>query len=104
MGVSKLRARTKPYEAKRLLASSYDLFLADDRVITLLPPILGKAFYEKKRHPIPVNLVHSNLQKEIDTARNSTYMHLNRGSCQYVFNFYYSKPSIIITNTNSTIP
>jgi ribosome biogenesis protein UTP30 len=47
--VSKLKARYKPFEAKRQLCASYDLFLADERVLPLLPPILGKTFFMKKK-------------------------------------------------------
>ena len=36
--------------------SEYDVFLADDRVITMLPNLLGKIFYRSIKRPIPVNL------------------------------------------------
>jgi len=49
MGVSKLRQKYKPYEAKRQLCFSYDFFLADERVLPLLPPLLGKVFFDKKK-------------------------------------------------------
>jgi hypothetical protein len=44
-----LKLEHKPYEAKRTLANRFDIFLADARIIRLLPPYLGKAFYGKKR-------------------------------------------------------
>lgn len=50
IGISKLRKKYKEYEAKRLLCNSYDLFLADDRVLPLLPKLLGKTFFAKKRY------------------------------------------------------
>ena len=50
IGVSKLRDNYKPYEAKRKLCASYDMFLADDRVVPLLPRLLGKKFYETKKY------------------------------------------------------
>lgn len=34
----------------------HDVFLADDRVITMLPKILGKIFYQSPKKPIPVSL------------------------------------------------
>ena len=46
IGVSKLRAKYKPYEAKRQLCASYDLFLGDERVVELLPKMLGKTFFK----------------------------------------------------------
>ena len=84
IGVSKLKARFKPYEAKRQLCASYTLFLADERVLPVLPPILGKTFFDKKKQPIPVDLRKKNLSAEIDRVLASTYLHLNKGVCTYV--------------------
>jgi len=57
VGVSKLKAKWTQYEAQRKLYAEHDIFLADDRVITQLPRILGKTFYHKAtKRPIPVNL------------------------------------------------
>ena len=36
-------------EDKRSLAKAYDLYLADERIIGMLPGALGKNFYEKKK-------------------------------------------------------
>ena len=41
IGVSKLRAKYESHEAKRALCAAYDLFLADERVVPLLPKLLG---------------------------------------------------------------
>ncbi|GHP05250.1 hypothetical protein PPROV_000400200 [Pycnococcus provasolii] len=57
LGISKLRAKYKPYEAKRQLLNEYDVFLADDRILPLLPKLLGKHFFKRKKQPMPVNLV-----------------------------------------------
>lgn len=43
VGVSKLRTKYEAPEAKRQLCSSYDIFLADERVIPSLPKLLGKS-------------------------------------------------------------
>lgn len=49
IGVKQLRADYgKSYEAQRQLKASHDIILADDRIITLLPKILGKTFYGTK--------------------------------------------------------
>ncbi|RKP25341.1 ribosomal protein L1/ribosomal biogenesis protein, partial [Syncephalis pseudoplumigaleata] len=81
IGLSKLRSKYKQYEAKRLLCSSYDLFLADAAIIPLLPRVLGKKFFEKKKLPIPVNMDKTNLKAEIMRACHSTYMSLSAGTC-----------------------
>ena len=46
----------KQYEAKRQLCNKFDLFLADSRIIRLLPQFLGKSFYKRKRIPLQIDL------------------------------------------------
>ncbi|KAF9086098.1 hypothetical protein BGX23_009145 [Mortierella sp. AD031] len=84
IGVSKLRAKYKPYEAKRQLCASYGMFLADARVVTVLPKLLGKTFFLKKKQPIPVDMTKGDLKKEIAKAIGSTYMHTTSGTCTAV--------------------
>ncbi|CAL1533530.1 unnamed protein product [Lymnaea stagnalis] len=67
-----LKTEYKPYEAKRNLSNAYDIFLADARIIRLLPTYLGKHFYGKKKTPVQVNLQIKNLSKEIDEAIGSS--------------------------------
>lgn len=67
IGLTKLRKNYKTFETKRKLVSSYDLFLTDDRIVTFMPALLGKAFYEKKRNPIPISLTKSNLAAQVRT-------------------------------------
>ena len=57
IGLSKLKARYKSYESRRQLLSEHDVFLADDRIITFLPKLLGKIFYRGgSKRPVPINL------------------------------------------------
>ncbi|MCJ1298285.1 Ribosomal L1 domain-containing protein 1 [Hypocenomyce scalaris] len=56
IGISKLKARYKTFETRRQLLDEHDVFLADDRVVTLLPKLLGKIFYRGSKRPIPVSL------------------------------------------------
>jgi ribosome biogenesis protein UTP30 len=57
IGISKLGKRYKSYESQRQLRSEYDLFLADDRIITYLPKILGKAFFKSaSKRPFPISI------------------------------------------------
>ena len=41
IGLSKLKSKYESHEAKRNLCAQYDIFLADDRIIPLLPKLLG---------------------------------------------------------------
>jgi ribosome biogenesis protein UTP30 len=55
--VSKIKTKYSQYEAQRQLLAEHDLFLADSRIITQLPKLLGKTFYKSSaKRPIPVDL------------------------------------------------
>ena len=57
VGIAKLKAKWTQYEAQRKLYSEHDIFLADDRIVTQLPKLLGKTFYSKTtKRPVPVTL------------------------------------------------
>ncbi len=43
IGILKPKANYESHEAKRNLCSEYDVFLADDRILWILPKLLGKA-------------------------------------------------------------
>lgn len=79
--LEKLRTKYNTFESKRQLSSTYDVFLTDKRLYHLLPQRLGKKFFQKKKFPYPVDMRKKDLAKEIQTARDSTYLHLGLGSC-----------------------
>jgi ribosome biogenesis protein UTP30 len=57
VAISKIKAKWTQYEAQRKLYSEHDIFLADDRIITFLPKLLGKTFYHNNtKRPIPINI------------------------------------------------
>ncbi|KAK5944345.1 proteasome-interacting protein cic1 [Knufia obscura] len=65
IGLSKLLARYKSFEQRRQLVSEHDIFLADDRIISRLPKLLGKVFYKgTAKRPIPINLAPKESNKE----------------------------------------
>ena len=43
VGLSKLRRKYEAHEAKRQLCATYDLFLADDRILPSLPKLIGES-------------------------------------------------------------
>ncbi len=47
--ICKLKTNYKSFEAKRRLCSNYDIFLADKRLYQVLPRLLGKKFFDKKK-------------------------------------------------------
>lgn len=57
VGVDKIKKKYKQYEAQRKLFAEHDIFLADDRIITLLPKLLGKTFYKTTtKRPVPISI------------------------------------------------
>ncbi|KAK9271953.1 hypothetical protein L1049_002320 [Liquidambar formosana] len=79
--LSKLKSDYRPFEAKRKLCDSYDMFLSDKRVIPLLPKLLGKHFYKKRKMPVPVDLSHKNWKEQIERACGSALLYLRTGTC-----------------------
>jgi ribosome biogenesis protein UTP30 len=57
VGIKKIRAKHSQYEAQRKLKAEHDIFLADDRIITGLPKLLGKTMYKGgSKRPIPISI------------------------------------------------
>ena len=79
IGVSKLRKDYAQFKDRRALLSEYDAFFADDRIVRMLPQLLGTEFYRKKKHPAPVRLDRGGWAKALATARDSTYMNVGWG-------------------------
>jgi len=84
ISLAKLRKNYKSFESKRQLCTLYDVFICDDAIYHLLPKLLGKAFFSKKRFPIPVNLKKTNLKKEIDKVLQCSLMSLGQGPCSAI--------------------
>jgi ribosome biogenesis protein UTP30 len=49
VGLEKLKGKFKPFEARRLLLKENGMFLADDRIIPLLPQVLGNKWFQAKK-------------------------------------------------------
>ncbi|GER29213.1 ribosomal protein L1p/L10e family [Striga asiatica] len=79
--VSKLKSNYKPYEAKRKLCDSYDLFLVDKRVVHLLPKLIGKKFFKKKKLPLGVEMGKKNLKLQVERALGSALLYMKTGTC-----------------------
>merc|ERR1719186_1598945 len=85
ISLRELKVEYKQYEAKTQLCHRFDLFLADARIIRLLPQFLGKPFYKRKKLPIQVDLNCKDLKGEMDRALNTVTLPLKHtGSCSSV--------------------
>ncbi|GAB4859118.1 hypothetical protein Ancab_010583 [Ancistrocladus abbreviatus] len=60
------------------------MFFADKRVICLLPKLLGKHFYKKRKIPVSVELGHRNWKEQIERACGSALLFLKMGTCSVV--------------------
>jgi ribosome biogenesis protein UTP30 len=73
ISIKKLEAKYHSFESKRQLRDSYDIFLADDRIISYLAKTLGKTFYKTTpKRPIPVNLQPPKPKEKKNAALPST--------------------------------
>ncbi|XP_006654770.1 ribosomal L1 domain-containing protein 1-like [Oryza brachyantha] len=79
--LSTLRTDYRPYESRRRLAASHDLFIADRAVLPLLPRVLGKAFYSTKKAPIAVDFARTGWPEQVRKVMNSTLLYLRSGTC-----------------------
>ncbi|PCH40426.1 ribosomal protein L1 [Wolfiporia cocos MD-104 SS10] len=105
VGVEKLKGKFKPFEARRMLLKENDLFLADERVIPVLPGLLGKEFFKAKKQPIPVCLTRKDLKGELERGISSTYFHQNKGTCTSIkIGTVSHNPSQILDNLKAAIP
>ncbi|PIK44599.1 putative ribosomal L1 domain-containing protein 1 [Apostichopus japonicus] len=85
MPIRVLKREYRPFEARRNLARSYDLFLTDVKILGCLSDHLGKEFYKRNKYPVAVDLDKKDLNKEISRAISAAYINLsNKGSCSSV--------------------
>jgi ribosome biogenesis protein UTP30 len=49
VGIEKLKGKFKPFEARRALLKENGMFLADERVVPLLPKLLGRKWFDAKK-------------------------------------------------------
>uniref|UniRef100_A0A8C4Q0X4 Ribosomal L1 domain-containing protein 1 n=1 Tax=Eptatretus burgeri TaxID=7764 RepID=A0A8C4Q0X4_EPTBU len=85
MAFNTLKKEYKAYEAKRKLASSFELFLTDSRIARLLPSHIGKHFYKMKKAPMSVDMKARQLNAEIQRFVGGTRLQVsNKGSCSSV--------------------
>ncbi|GAC96372.1 U3 snoRNP-associated protein [Pseudozyma hubeiensis SY62] len=106
VGVTKLKGKFKPFDARRALVQDHDLFLADSRIIPTLPNLCGKVFFDAKKHPITVNLTKKGLEEELDSAMSATTFLQNKGSCTTIKIGYMAKhsPEELTENLLAVIP
>ena len=82
IGLDKLRRNFKQFKDKRQLLKDYDAFLADLRVYKMLPELMGKEFYQRKKYPCPIKLHGMDgkaLESQLNSAAGNTFFQLGNG-------------------------
>ncbi|KAG4950411.1 hypothetical protein AAZX31_15G237700 [Glycine max] len=82
--LSKLASDYRPFEAKRKLCDSYDLFFAEKSIVPLLPRLLGKSFFKKRKIPVPVDLKKGSWKEQVERACSSAMLFMRTGTCSVV--------------------
>ncbi|KAF6755760.1 ribosomal protein L1p/L10e family-domain-containing protein [Ephemerocybe angulata] len=104
VGIEKLKGKFKPFEARRALLKENGMFLADERIIPLLPKLLGKKWFEAK-NLFPVCLTRKDLKGELERAVSSTYMNQNQGTCTSIkIGVLSHTPVQIVANLQKALP
>ncbi|CAL9048653.1 unnamed protein product [Musa banksii] len=85
IGLSSLRSDYRPYEARRRLCDSHNLFFADRRIIPLLPRLIGKEFFRKRKAPLPLDLSRPGWPLQLRRCLNSAFFYPpSKGTCTVV--------------------
>jgi len=80
MTLKQVKDEYSTYEAKRMLAKSVDVIIAERTIFNMLPVVLGRPFYKNKKLPIRINgrkWKSSDLQAQITKALTKTVMNLS---------------------------
>jgi len=82
LSLHQLRTQYKEYSSRRELVSLYDAFVADDRIVCMLPKALGKIFYVGSKRPLPIRLavkdkLHGDVTEKIKKALGSAFFYLS---------------------------
>lgn len=85
LGLQSLRTKYHDFAQRRELLHSYDVFMADDRILPMLTSALGKIFFKAKQQPIPIDVTRkTSLPFNILKALNRTHVSWSRGTCVLV--------------------
>ena len=79
-----IKTEYKPFEKRRELQSTYDLFFVDDAVLNTMPNSLGKIFYESSKYPLPLRVTTSTNNKELSLTTLSNQLEKLLSSTSYL--------------------
>lgn len=84
--LTELKTVYKTFEKRRELYDTYDLFLVDDAILSSMPSVLGKTFYNNTPHKFPVCIKVSNTKnlKELSLVTLANQVNKVLASTQYL--------------------
>ncbi|KAJ8439624.1 hypothetical protein Cgig2_021000 [Carnegiea gigantea] len=82
--LSKFRKEYESFENKKKLCDSYDAFFTDKSMIPVLPRLIGRYFYKRRKDPIGIELGRSDWKEQIAMALGSAMLFLRTGTCSVV--------------------
>ena len=85
IGIDKLKKKYVPHEAKNRLRTAHDLFLVDERVVPMMPRLLGSNFFKENKLPMPVDVTKSDLRGFMDKCVGGALLRPTRGTCTSFF-------------------
>jgi len=82
ISLSSLRTSYARFSSRRELRDSYDVFLADDRILPMLAKVLGSTFFSRKKQPIAVDVTKArSLKTRLCSALAKPTIVLRAGNC-----------------------
>lgn len=81
ISLDRLRREFARFEQRRTLLATYDLFMADDRILPMLTKALGKTFLSRKKQPIPVRMARKqSVARAIEAKVHDTHFVIRNGT------------------------
>lgn len=120
MGYKKIRTEFKEYKRRRALLAEHDAFFCDDRILPMLPKLVGSTFSRARQTPVPVRITRvatdaktpaakaaagRALQAALEPVRDSTWIRsMGQGTTFSVrCGFPYFTPAQLVDNAAAII-
>ncbi len=104
LGVSRLKKEFREFQDRRALVARYDAFFCDDRVVTMMPKLCGKAFFARNKAPLPVRLDRGDMAAALARARDATWLRLGAQTVGLRVGRAHFSPAQLAANVAAAVP
>ena len=81
------------------LRAAHDVFFVDDRVLPMLPRLLGSDFFKANKLPMPVDVTKSDLRALLERCVGGAILRPTRGTCaSFCVGHSGQKPGVVAEN------